>query len=219
MNKYAIIDLEMCKVPKRLRSIEYHFANEIIQIGAVLLDENLEIQGEYCSFVHPRFGVIDSFIEELTGISNDDISGAPDLESVLKDFLEWLPENTKVVSWSNSDKFQISKETEAKNISLDRIDEILENWIDCQKTFSKKMHCEKNYNLTEALVVTDISYKDGAHDGLIDAYNTALLFAKIQREPELVLSKYYKSSEEESSCNFSLGGLLSGLDLSSLATA
>lgn len=37
-----IIDLEMCNVPKDYRRRSYKYANETIQIGAVLLDENFK---------------------------------------------------------------------------------------------------------------------------------------------------------------------------------
>ena len=43
MSKYVIVDLEMCKVPKAVRSSKYHWSSETIQIGAVLVDDNLEI--------------------------------------------------------------------------------------------------------------------------------------------------------------------------------
>ena len=36
---YLVIDLEMCNVPRDYRSRSYKYANETIQIGAVLLDE------------------------------------------------------------------------------------------------------------------------------------------------------------------------------------
>ena len=36
---YLVIDLEMCKVPKNYRGKNYKYASEIIQVGAVLLDE------------------------------------------------------------------------------------------------------------------------------------------------------------------------------------
>ena len=39
---YLVIDLEMCKVPRNYRSRSYKYANETIQIGAVLLDEEFK---------------------------------------------------------------------------------------------------------------------------------------------------------------------------------
>lgn len=80
----------------------------------------------------------------------------------------------------------------------------------------KKQRC---YKLSEALVAADIIYEDGAHDGLVDAYNTALLFAKMERETELVLNPYYKRAitSDEEECGFSLGSLFAGIDLSGFA--
>ena len=39
---YLVIDLEMCKVPRYYRERTYKYANETIQIGAVLLDEDFK---------------------------------------------------------------------------------------------------------------------------------------------------------------------------------
>jgi inhibitor of KinA sporulation pathway (predicted exonuclease) len=59
------------------------------------------------------------------------------------------------------------------------------------------MHNERCYNLTEALRITGIDYEEGEHDALVDAKNTALLFAKMEREQELKLSKYYTDQKNE----------------------
>lgn len=116
---------------------------------------------------------------------------------------------------------QIRHEIEAKGIDIDGLDSLLENWIDCQKTFAEKMNNQRCYKLLEALVAADIIYEDGAHDGLVDAYNTALLFAKMEREPELVLNPYYKRAiaSDDEDCGFSLGSLFAGIELSEFAMA
>ena len=98
---------------------------------------------------------------------------------------------------------------------------MLDSWIDCQKTFGEKLNSERCYRLSEALVAADIIYEDGAHDGLVDAYNTALLFAKMEKEDELSLNPYYRSMlfEEEENCCSTLGSLFSGIDMSAFAIA
>ena len=60
--------------------------------------------------------------------------------------------------------------------------ELLSTWIDCQKTFDDIMYSSRNYGLVNALNVSSINYDEHAHDALVDAKNTALLFAKIERE-------------------------------------
>lgn len=201
MSKYVIVDLEMCNVPKGIKREAYNWRNELIQIGAVVVDESLNITDEFMTFVSPEFGVIDNFIEKLTGISRKDVQGAPRVKEALEKFLNWLPNDTVLVSWSENDENQIRKEIEAKNIFVEGLDDYLETWVDCQKTFGEKMNAQKNYKLSEALIIADIDYDEGEHDALVDAKNTAQLFIKIEREPELVLNPYYCNQKEEETYN------------------
>ena len=68
---YLVIDLEMCRVKKLYRKT-YKYASEIIQIGAVLLDEGFNRIATICEYVNPEYGVLDNFIESMTGIKNRD---------------------------------------------------------------------------------------------------------------------------------------------------
>ena len=222
MCQYAVVDLEMCKVPYGAKKSKYQWKHETIQIGAVLLNESLEIIDKFSTYVFPQFGFIDTYINNLTGISRANVRNAPIMEKALQEFMNWIPNGAKVVSWSRNDELQIRHEIEAKDICIEGLDVILDNWIDCQKTFGEKMDSAKCYKLSEALVAADIMYEDGAHDGLVDAYNTALLFAKMEREPQLVLNPYYQnaiSSDEEASSGFTIGNLFAGVDLQSFVTA
>lgn len=196
MSSYAIIDLEMCRVPKGFRKDTYKANRELIQIGAVLLDDSLEIADIFMTFVSPEFGVIDSYIENLTGITNADVANAPRLQQALEAFVKWLPEDAVLVSWSENDENQVRKELERKELVVEGLTPYLDSWVDCQQTFGKKMNTTKKYKLSEALIMVDINYTDGEHDALIDARNTAVLFAKMKREKTLKLSSYYVPAEE-----------------------
>ena len=118
MSKYVIIDLEMCNVPKGIKREAYNWRNELIQIGAVLVDESLNITDEFMTLVSPEFGVVDNFIEKLTGISRKEVQGAPKFKEALEMFVNWLPEDAILVSWSDNDEKQIRKEIELKNIEI-----------------------------------------------------------------------------------------------------
>ena len=210
---YVVVDLEMCRVPKAQRKL-YRYKNEIIQIGAALMDSDLNVIDIFSEYVKPEYGFLDSFISKLTGITVKDLENARSLEEVLDSFMNWLPQDDVVVpiSWSNSDEMQFRHELGEKNISVDnRFNQMLFNWIDCQLQFSRKMKMKKRYSLEEALIATDICTDGRAHNGMVDAYNTALLYAKMQREDELVLNEYYRkahSNEEPEHLSFGLGDLL-----------
>ena len=108
---YLVIDLEMCKVPRDYRSKRYKYANETIQIGAVLLEEEFKRIGTLSQFVHPEHGVIDYFIENLTGIKNGQVKHAPRLQEALLHMLNWIGDREyKVYAWSGSDRAQILHE-------------------------------------------------------------------------------------------------------------
>ena len=201
MSKYVIVDLEMCNVPKGIKREAYNWRNELIQIGAVVVDESLNITDEFMTLVSPEFGVIDNFIEKLTGISKKAVQGAPKVKEALELFINWLPSDAVLVSWSENDESQIRKEIEAKNIFIEGLDDYLDTWVDCQKTFGEKMNAQKNYKLSEALIIADIDYDEGEHDALVDAKNTAQLFVKMEREPVLVLNPYYSNQKEEETYN------------------
>ena len=200
MGRYVIVDLEMCRVNKKQKKeTGYKYGSELIQIGAVELDEEYKVSREFSTYVKPKYGEIDGFIERLTGITNKDTSKAPSAEDAIRSFVEWLPEGAVPVSWSDSDKNQIKHETECKNIEIEGLDEYVESWLDCQRMFSEKLNSPKTYNLTEALNISGVMYTEGIHNALVDAYNTALLFAKMQTEPKLKLSAYYVTEDDTDS--------------------
>ena len=201
MSKYVVIDLEMCNVPYNDRRDWLNCNNEIIEIGAVLLDESLKICDSFKTYVHPEYGALDSVISDLTGITNVDLFDAPDCKKALTDFMNWVPKNAIMVTWSENDENQIRKEIAAKSIRVPRLKEFLNTCIDCQKTFGEVMYSKRNYNLVEALNISSIDYDPNVHDALVDAKNTALIFAKMQKEKgkEYKLSPYISIGSSESS--------------------
>ena len=197
MSQYVVVDLEMCTIKKENRTPSYPHAYETIQIGAVLVDEQYEIVDTFNTYVYPEYGFLSNYIKELTGIKSKDLVGAPNMLEALERFMDWVPKDAYMVSWSNTDMLQIKNEAKAKSISDERLKPFYESWIDCQKLFSDKIQEKRAYRLSDALIMADILQEGKEHDGLSDAYNTAKLFAKIMREPEFKLNKYIVSARFE----------------------
>lgn len=206
MGKYIVYDLEMCKVPKGEKREEFGARQELIQIGAVMLDEEFNTVDTFMTYVAPRYGFVDSFIEKLTGITPANTKDAPSTEEALNAFLAWIPSDAVLVSWSENDPIQIYHEIDGKYIEIPRLETLLDGSLDCQWEFEEKIGATRAYGLSDALSITGIDCNRGAHDALIDARNTALLFAKINLEPELQMSKYYLT-EEDMNCYRSSGVL------------
>jgi len=71
---------------------------EIIEIGAVKVDENLEIISEFCLFVRPLLHPeISKFCTQLTSITQNDIEGAPHCSTKRsRHFEDWINPNREV---------------------------------------------------------------------------------------------------------------------------
>ncbi|KKK37623.1 ATP-dependent DNA helicase DinG [Mesobacillus campisalis] len=80
-NKFVVIDLETTgNSPKK--------GDRIIQVGAVIIEDG-KITGKYSSLVNPGKS-IPAFIEELTGISDEMVKGAPAFAEIAGDIIELL---------------------------------------------------------------------------------------------------------------------------------
>lgn len=215
----VVIDVEMCKVEKAYNWKQYSYANEIIQIGAVMMNSSYEITDEFSSYVRPLYGKINSFIRSLTGITDKDVRKARSLNSVLLSMLQWIGEkDVTFYSWSNTDYFQIRNEINAKINDKSPYYVFLEkeNWIDYQEKAGIRFGSSHLLSLDNALRIADIDQEGRAHDGLVDAYNTARLIEKMEKHPEsrFSLDRIEKTEEEQNTpLGFSLGGMLSGLVL------
>ena len=99
-----------------------------------------------------------------------------------------------------------------KNIVNAKLSMLLDSWIDYQAPDDEKLGMEGKVSLEESLIATDIIQDGKAHDGLDDAYNTALLFVKMETNPDFELNKMYSYAKEEKTRNLSytLGDLFAG---------
>ena len=209
---YAVIDEEFCNVAYGARTKEYELKNEIIQIGIVLLDDKFEVVDKFTAYIRPQHGHVDGFIKRLTGIDQYSVSRGEVLEDVLDKIHDWLPDDSTMVSWSMHDRKQLMSETLAKNIDTEWFKEKYESWIDCQAEFGQRIESRKAYRLEEAIYLSDIEAVGNYHDGLADAYNTAMLFRKMRTEEHFSTSnKYTKENEPSVGITFSLANLLEGL--------
>ena len=86
--KYIVIDLEMNPIAAVHKTERETCKLEVIEIGAVLLDENYQEIGSFVTLVKPRFNSrIERRYEKLTGIKTETVESAPFFEDALDMFL------------------------------------------------------------------------------------------------------------------------------------
>lgn len=80
------------------------FVNEIIEVGAVKLDENLNTVSTFSEIIKPVLSKkLRSRIKNLTNISNDDIKAGKPFATVIREFEKWVGDNSVVLSWGDTD--------------------------------------------------------------------------------------------------------------------
>ncbi|MBP3215182.1 MAG: exonuclease domain-containing protein [Clostridium sp.] len=221
MERRIVIDLEMCGIPKNIQR-RVGLKREIIQLGAVILEDGI-VRARYSEYVMPRYGHVDCYIKDLTGIRQADVCQAEPIETVLEHFMSWAgPEEAVFVSWSMNDRAQLRREMEAKHIVIDGFDRIFETWEDCQEMYGKVMESSRCYALREAVICADIDTEGHEHDALSDAVNTALLYEKLRTEGEAGFNRYFRKAHQETQpeiLQFSLGDLFGGISFGIAVTA
>ncbi|MBQ0100045.1 MAG: hypothetical protein KBS39_00870, partial [Lachnospiraceae bacterium] len=84
MKDLLVIDFEMCEVDRNvIKNTGVYLEHEIIQIGAVILNEKNKVTDHYSAYVKPHYGRITPIITELTGIIDMDVERAPELAEAL----------------------------------------------------------------------------------------------------------------------------------------
>ena len=113
--QHIMIDLEMNKIEKQWRG-KNKLSSELIEIGAVRMDEQFVVTDTYQSYVKPEFGPMDAVIIELTGITDDKVKDAPGFAEAMDDFTAWIGnDETHFYSWSMSDIRQFQNEAVFKS--------------------------------------------------------------------------------------------------------
>lgn len=177
--RYIFIDFEMNPIAKEYKEQRKCCGSEIIQIGAVMLDEAFKEISMFKSYVKPEFNnMVYKKFEDLTGISMAQVAGAGNFSFVISEFQDWCGlEDYEIYAWSASDKAQLEKEMKLKGVRLDsRLEYMFGNWMDFQKIFMEIIEEDKLISLERALNVCGIPFSGKQHDALHDARNTSLLF-------------------------------------------
>jgi 3'-5' exoribonuclease 1 len=179
MKKFVIFDLEAtCYEDGRKDDIKpYGFDNEIIEIGAVMVDSNgIEIT-RFQSFAKPKlYPLLSNFCKELTTIKQEDVDGADDLSDVLIRFIKWCDGST-LVSWGFYDKSQLTKDL-IKN-DLEYLLGNIEDHKSLKHLYTQwKNIPRKGVGVSRALRMEGLKFEGTPHRGIDDAINITNIFVK-----------------------------------------
>lgn len=158
----------------------YKFPFEIIQIGAVKLDFQLNIIGSFNSYIKPDiYKKVSPFIEELTGIKTDMLINEKSFPDVYNEFIDFIGDvNSVFCVWGMSDLREMYKSAEYYKEDHSLLPKL---FINVQPHASLYFHIPKNTQMRLQSVVDmlKIPVIHQFHNALYDSYYTAEIFKKI----------------------------------------
>ena len=181
---HIVIDLEMNPVSKSFKDIRKFTTDEIIEIGAVKLDENYQQCDEFQCYVRPQYGEITKHITKLTGITKETVADKPFFPEAFQKFMDWIGTwDMTLYSWSNSDINQLKDECALKmpNYDASRLER---QWQDLQKTFDDRIGLHSSLALKHAIGAMNRDFEGTQHTALADAANTAAILTLLQDDEE-----------------------------------
>lgn len=170
-------------------------SGEIIQIGAVKLDDSFTVVDTYQRLIRPVFYRKMHFkVQELTGITRDELHDAKPFTEVLPDFLNWCGEQHEFLIWG-SDDISILRQ----NIEINKFSGYdIHAWYNLQIIYNVQYKSEhKQVALSTACETLGIDTKLQLHDALNDALYTAEVCKKLDMSSGLKLCRNEQKNSED----------------------
>ena len=151
---------------------------EIIEIGAVKLNEYGEAESIFSSFVKPVIHpTLSSFCTELTTIRQVDVNRADKFPDVIEDFQDWIEifdENYLLCSWGGFDKRILISNCEYHDFESDWV----EHHINVKKQYHEIKRLRRPMGLMRVLEKEGFEFDGIPHRGISDAKNLTKIFLK-----------------------------------------
>lgn len=181
---YIVLDLEFnqCfdfvanKTINKIPSCRF----EIIQIGAVKLDEKFNLVDKISLYIKPNlYKKMHPYVQKITGLTSEFLNDKQTFKEAYKKFNEFSKcDNPIYCVWGSSDLRALYR-----NLTYYKLIEfpMIVKYIDVQKLTSEYLKYSKgnNIGLKNAIEILDLEINEEFHDALNDASYTADILRKI----------------------------------------
>ena len=179
---YTVLDLEFNQAfdfPNDHTVVNPACRFEIIQIGAVRLDEKLNEEERFSTFIKPQiYKRMHPYVSKMTGITEKELENAPFFDKAYEMFKKFSENSNIYCVWGNSDIRALYR-----NLSYHGMvkGDVYAEYIDVQQLTAKFLKYGKGrtVGLKNAMEILGIEIDIPFHDALSDAVYTAKAFQKV----------------------------------------
>ena len=186
---YIVVDLEwnqaMSSKSSVFNKLPIHLRGEIIEIGAVKLDENMMPGEEFTVDVKPvYFKRMHYKVKKITGFDKERLAQGLPFPDALEKFRDWCGDDVCFITWGCDDQGIMEQNIIIHDLDWDWIG----GWINLQLIYNLQTGGDKNQkSLASAMEHFEIEQTRVAHDALGDAYNTAVVASRLDMKEGLRL--------------------------------
>jgi len=176
---YIILDLEWNQSASGKVNSLPDMPFEIIEIGAVKLDEKLRYKGEWRRVIKPKvYKKLQSAVRKVIHLTETDLERGDDFEDAIVEFLDWCGEEYTFAIWGSMDLTELQRNMKHYNVANPFPKPFI--YLDVQKLYSHMFLDGKNkVNLKSAIQELKIRETEEYHSALSDAHYTAKVLQKI----------------------------------------
>ncbi|WP_251424080.1 3'-5' exonuclease [Veillonella agrestimuris] len=179
---YIVFDLEWNQPYSNdisfMKRTKMPIRGEIIQIGAVKLNEQLDIVDTFTVYIKPKFLTsMHKHVKKLTGITQNELNMGVPFVLAYNNFKLWCGDDYMLLSWGVDDILMLRE-----NLLLHTMKSVdYHQWADIQVLYSYERHgIVKQFSLASAVKDLGVTNdKLSAHNALHDAIFTAHVCQKI----------------------------------------
>ncbi len=213
--EYIFVDFEMNQIDNSHADELKICKNEIIEIGAVKLDDTYKEIDAFKTYVKPMITPVTSRITNLTGITNEMVDDAPDFAAAMDRFVAWALDADVIYAWSENDLRQFNRERKLKGYNNPDAQKIASKWKDFQKEFARLLGTRRRLALSDAVFYLGEDFQGTEHDALWDARNTAEVFvlSKDKEKFEKTMAPIMNAYKPKENMTYSIGDVFQNIHL------
>lgn len=179
---YIVLDLEWNQPIDGQRAENRELPFEIIEIGAIMLNSDRKIIGEYTQLIKPTvYHVMNEITGKLINLKMNELKKGRPFPEVITEFLEWCGDDYMFCTWGSQDLTELQR-----NMNYYGIEPLADKpfpYLDIQKLFSiafedKKIRRSLEFAAAYLQLKQDIPF----HRAFSDAYYTAKIMEAIDDE-------------------------------------